>query len=865
MIFLSESGLPDKPTLIKDKPTMTFENYVAARQERREAWDELWTATDEVQSLTQNANAQGRAQQEAFKARNTAILTATGMDPAKQSKAEIRAQLRNAPSDPAAPWSVYDDLEDDGALFGDLYKKRLKDIAAQFPEHAATIKADVPIEEDAYVLAQAANNRLGVAQARADAAGLSGPNKFGATLGGSVRAMLRDPIQVGTLMVGGGPGIAKTVIGKIFSVMLTEAVVNMGVESVVQVASHDWKVKAGLDASTETALEQVGMAGLFGGGFGGLLEGSRQAFKAMKVPIADAVLQRAVLGEPSAMQEVATALGKPLSDTDQNLLKRAAADDELHNAAYGSVLSDQDRVVADRVLNAVENDVRFPDLPEPVRPEFAPNNFQFFDPARLAVDAQRFQFKAGGDADGVTDRLRGVEQWNPERAGVIVVFEDGAGKQFVADGHQRTGLAQRIAKATGEKINVPGYVFRESDGYTPELVRTIAALKNIGEGSGSAIDAAKVLRTGVSAREANLPPSSALVRDAAGLARLSDDAFTMAVNEVVKPSLAAVVGRLSDNRALDAQMLGVLKSQGAKTIADAESMVRDLTSQVTFTERQDSLFGSEEVTRMLLKERAQVRVAAMNALKKDRQVFAMLAQEEQRVSGAGNILNNAANKDRANEDGILIDIIERLVNRTGPIADAFNNAAKDVAGGTGPQGAARGFVEAVRSEIARSGGNFGAIGRDGPSASQAVTVTPDTLRPSVTIEPASKEGVDLANLALIEARGGTLSELEDAGQVSLFRAPAEQTDAGLQVLIPGVGEVTIKQKLDLEASKPMRGGDRPAGGLFDEAKTKQLDIADMIPAGKDAQGNAMHVSHAELIEAADRDDYFGDLIASCRS
>lgn len=92
----------------------------------------------------------------------------------------------------------------------------------------------------------------------------------------------------------------------------------------------------------------------------------------------------------------------------------------------------------------------------------------------------------------------------------------------------------------------------------------------------------------------------------------------------------------------------------------------------------------------------------------------------------------------------------------------------------------------------------------------------------------------------------------------------EKTDAGLQVLMPGVAEVTVKDRLDVLAAKPMRGGNKAAGGLFDETVTKQMDIMDMIPAGTDADGRPLHVSHADLIEEAERADFFGDLIASCK-
>jgi hypothetical protein len=71
------------------------------------------------------------------------------------------------------------------------------------------------------------------------------------------------------------------------------------------------------------------------------------------------------------------------------------------------------------------------------------------------------------------------------------------------------------------------------------------------------------------------------------------------------------------------------------------------------------------------------------------------------------------------------------------------------------------------------------------------------------------------------------------GTESLSAKPfpaSEKTAAGEQILIAGVAPVSTKEKLELEAAKPMRGGEAapPAGGLFDPAATSQADLLDAI-------------------------------------
>jgi hypothetical protein len=857
-VFLTPPDLTSAG-LLPARKTITIDSFREDQAGKRQAFDDLYSATRDVQIYRDNFNSEEMAVAEAYDRRNAAIFEATGTqlpNPLKQSRAATGGELglgELGPLDFSKGTPQFDPVAD--------WNTKVDELSRMYPAQMQLINPR-PVREEAFRIAQDAER--GADSAVADASALTTPQRFGAALGGSFAGMVRDPLQVATFFIGGSGGPAKTVLGRIAQAVMTEAAINSGVEAAVQVASNKWKREAGLDASVSTALTQVGLAGLFGGGIGGLVQGGREVFRAAGKAVPDELLTRAANGDADAIGEIADLAGVPLDAETRRVVSIAAEQQTLDRASFGAALdagTDAERL-AERTLAAIETDAPLPTevlAPETV-PVMGPDNFRFFDPAQLEVDAARFQFKAGGDDAGVTERLRGVGEWQPERAGVIVVFEDAGGRQFVADGHQRTGLAQRVSAGSGEKIELPGYVFRARDGFTAEDVRTIAALKNIAEGSGSSVDAAKVLRTG-DAGDMNLPPNSALVRDAAGLARLSDDAFTMAVNELVDPKLAAVVGRMVPTEGLHAQILGVLKSEGAKTIGDAESMVRDLLSQPAFVERQDSLFGAEEVTRMLLKERAAVRASALNTLKKDKQVFAMLAEEENRVASAGNILDTATNTERAATDGLLIEIIEKLANRSGPVGDAFNAAAKAVAGGKSARASAGAFVDAVRAEIERAGGNLGAIGGRGADPD---IIPASALAPSRPMEPATPEAAELADLALVEARGPTAAELEAEGQANMFVASEAGADGKEQSLIPGVEPVSDKARAELAASKPMRGGDAAAGGLFDADARAQTDLVDLIPAGTDGEGKPLYTTHADLVAEASRDNDLADLIASCK-
>src|SRR5262249_3537728 len=144
---------------------------------------------------------------------------------------------------------------------------------------------------------------------------------------------------------------------------------------------------------------------------------------------------------------------------------------------------------------------------------------------------------------------------------------------------------------------------------TDVAARVMAASKNIAEGTGSAIDAAKVLR----ARPdliADLPPRSALVRDARGLANLSNDAFGIVVNDVVPEQYAAIVGKLVPQDAeLQRALLGLLAKTDPANAVQAEAIVRQgIDAGLAAKEKtaQGGLFGEEDVATSLYADRAKV-------------------------------------------------------------------------------------------------------------------------------------------------------------------------------------------------------------------------------------------------------------------
>ena len=359
------------------------------------------------------------------------------------------------------------------------------------------------------------------------------------------------------------------------------------------------------------------------------------------------------------------------------------------------------------------------------------------NPRDVNVDAKRFQFKEGGDEYGVTERLRGVTEWDPIKAGTVIFWEDVDGKIFVADGHQRVGLARRIQEQKpDEKIEIIGYKLRETDGVSAEKARVIAAMTNIAQGTGTAIDAAKVLRI-EPGRIAELPPQSVLVRQARDLVNLSNQAFGAIVNEVIPANYGAIVGRLIDDPDLQDAAIAVLAKSDPANLFQAEAIVRQVREMDTVQETQVSLFGEEIITDSLFTERARVLDRTTKLLRGDKAAFESLSKNAERIEAEGNKLAKEQNQRRADQDAQAITLLQALANRKGVLSDDLSAAARTARETGNYAEAARNFADAVRRGIERGdfdGASTGDVGR-------AVDVAPQSRADAIEEEP-TLEGFD---------------------------------------------------------------------------------------------------------------------------
>ena len=381
-----------------------------------------------------------------------------------------------------------------------------------------------------------------------------------------------------------------------------------------------------------------------------------------------------------------------------------------------------DEVAAEPATVPVEPELKLdPALPA-TEPQPSPDTFSF-TPDQLGVDPERFQFRSTSNVEGTEGRLKGAEKWNPDASGRLMVWQDKEGKYWVADGHHRLDLAKRLKdKNPSEDIRLNASIVRESDGVTAHAARTMAAMRNIIEGNASPIDAAKVFRDEPDlADRKDIPMTATEAQVARGLAKLGEDSFMMAVNDVVSPRYAAVVGALTPEKngkpddALQSGLLKILANEKPSNLFETETMVRDALFAGANRAEQDTLFGAVETVMPLLKERAKMLDWAFKQLRSDRSVFKKLSENVTTIEKLGsNQLDTAANRKRADYDSQALAVLQAVATTKGPISDELNAAAARLNSGSRPAEAGKRLLQVIREGTGRSDESSNEGGSPGP-------------------------------------------------------------------------------------------------------------------------------------------------------
>lgn len=629
-------------------------------------------------------------------------------------------------------------LDEDWQRWGQQ-EERVRELQALHPE--AGLRTAAELEKD--IAEEAGRRRQRLEAALANASPVA---RFFGQLVGMGGASMLDPLNVAAmgLAVPRAAGIARRA--------LVAAGINAGSEAAIQAtAVYDYKQRLGSPYSVRDAALASLAAGVFGGAFQGAADLAALGWRRMpsgtwrrrtpgpaggEATVGDLVRDALERGELEATPELRQALDVlEAADDLARTSPEGAAPDQLQRHADAMQRAARDVGAGQTAREGLEgvtvSDIGAPaSTGAPVPASYLGTRagmLEAMDPESIGVDAVAYQFKSGGDAAGVTERLRGVERWDPTKAGLAIVHERADGSRWIVDGHQRLGLAKR-AQAAGQRVELHGLVLREADGVTVADARIIAAAKNIAEGTGTAVDAARVLRDAGDFEALNLPPRSALVRDARGLARLGPEGWGVVVNGKIDERFAAIVGdRIADHGEQLVAIRALLDADPAN-VTQAAVIVEDVRAAGFVEGEQGDIFGGRRVVSGLYAERAKVLDGAIRRLREDRRLFAAVVQGETDLAEAGNVLDTATNTARLTKDEAVLAYVTRLATSKGPVSDALSEAAQALKAGGSRAASERAFVERVRGLI-ESGELRGA---GAPKAAPAPEPEP---APVVDVEP----------------------------------------------------------------------------------------------------------------------------------
>lgn len=516
---------------------------------------------------------------------------------------------------------------------------------------------------------------------------------------GGAGALVTDPFIIATAPLGAGPMVGRSIAGNALRGFLAEGAVAFGAEVPIQMDVARFKAEIDspwtfADAAFNVVAATLGAGALRAAGSVtvDLMTGQLKRYNSLPAKFKDDESEAAA----KILRRIVEIEGEnPLAELPEGMRNPA------HEAAVVRARTQAEAGEAIDVVNEVA-------LGEDLHPldrfgtRATSDDVVTLSPEEILVDARRFQFKAGGDAEGVTRALAEVKRFDRSLAGQILLWQDTAGRVFVVDGHQRVGLAKRALGSgqPADEVVLSGFVLRESDGISPEDAMRVGAVRNLTASTGSALDAAKVLRGIGPAGEAllpPLPPNNALLRQGRFLARLGDEAFLAVVNEAVPERIGAIVGELIAGDAEQLAAIEALKRLAPPNVTQARVMVEQIRAAGFKKQITSDLFGEREIASSLIRERAQVVDKVLKSAREEKQTFGRLVSRGTSIEEVGeNILDSAANVQKVEESGKAIEIISRLANTVGPVSEAITRAAEQLAAGAKIGDVIEPVLEAVR-------------------------------------------------------------------------------------------------------------------------------------------------------------------------
>jgi adenylate kinase family enzyme len=559
--------------------------------------------------------------------------------------------------------------------------------------------------------------------------------KVGNVAGNAV-SYLREPSVFTTLPLGLAYGFGRTALGTFLKTAYYEGVLGAGSEASRQLNVQPYREKLGFpEAGFEAGAKEVAYSAIFAAGIGGVLNTS--IFGISKL-FAKATPEQQV-------QMIAKIQNNIENLTDEQSLKiykenfpeqfKTKETDAAAEFIENRIFEDKQNPMVDNVRSRDLHDERAAEATlkllndEPITiPDELPQRLKFedilkgsaveeFDVNKLTTDAKTFQYKSETNEFGISERLMEVTKWDQPSASTILVYEFKDGRLAVVDGHQRFGLAKKLID---QKPRLFGYRIREVDGYVPDHAMLQGVAINLRQGTGTAIDAAKMLRLknfDIDAIMASMPIKSEIVKVAQGLTKLSNDSFSMVVNKFIDYKVASRVGELLPDKELHASALTILKKQKFDNMQQVDLILKQIRETPSVKMKEQTLFGVEEFKQSLIVEKSILLTNFAKSTKDKKKLFSLVVSKDELLTSAGNKLDNINNEKILTQNAKIQEKIEILATRVGQLSTDLTEAARLYQAGNKAE-ARKYFADAVDRAAER--GDFDGINVSGSPDNNAI-------------------------------------------------------------------------------------------------------------------------------------------------
>lgn len=284
----------------------------------------------------------------------------------------------------------------------------------------------------------------------------------------------------------------------------------------------------------------------------------------------------------------------------------------------------------------------------------------------LSVDPTRFQYKLiQYDRMGSTNSLLGVRKWDPNLAGTILVWHDkDSDKIYVVNGHNR------YSKALSLGVKVLSCQFIKAD--NQRIARSIGALKNISEGSGNPIDAAKFFRDSrlslEKIRQKGLLPDSRLVINGLILSGLSEPLFDRLLSDRLSIKDALIIGQCVSSDRQD-ELICVLDNGVTGSELLEYCHILNSTVKQSF---QDGLFDIESLIPSFI-EKAKLLAWIKSKLSKEKRIFSVVSRNKDELERVGNSIDAVASSTIADRAKTALVMFDQLKLQSGELSRIINS------------------------------------------------------------------------------------------------------------------------------------------------------------------------------------------------